>query len=104
MHYGLNRCFELNKASYLRDNKVGKFVCREFADGGNILLKERAIRIMHACAYAIETIIYARKKFAYEFCMCRFIAGSRAIFTIKRDIEDGAKLLLKRERFAHQLF
>jgi hypothetical protein len=36
--------------------------------------------------------------------MRRFIACRRAIFTIERNIEYGAKLMLKRERFAHQFF
>jgi hypothetical protein len=36
--------------------------------------------------------------------MRRFIARSCTIFTIKRDIDYGAKFLLKRERFAHQFF
>jgi hypothetical protein len=57
MHYGFNSRLQLAETFYLRDNKVGKFVGCEFADGGNILLKERAIRIMHAGAYAIEMIV-----------------------------------------------
>ena len=59
---------------------------------------------MHAHAYPAMMILWSGDQGRDQLRMRGFIAGGSAIFTIKRNIEYGAHLLLQGHRLMHQFF
>ena len=100
---------DLERATHVRErvdfgkDQVSELLCSSLADDADVLLEAGVGDVMNSGTNAVELVVVALDDGRHQFCVCLFVAGTRAILAIEGDVEYRAKLLLQGNRLLHEL-